>query len=210
VRSGDFGKTWHQPAAALGALWRNGHRPALWPSQIRRLRFFSDQPLNETRLHAALLLAEAAVLERAQRTLVVMLPVAGKPIKLSFFGNPKIGRVGDPEHLDDGPWIASPLDLLATKLKTLHDRVEARDYNDIETLLRAGEALNHGIAAARALFGARLNALDTAKAVGWFEDGDLMRRLSPRTRRYLTCAAAEFQPGDAKVRIRSHSLSQER
>jgi hypothetical protein len=42
----------------------------------------------------------------------------------------------DPEHLDGGPWIASPVDLLATKLETLHDRVEARDYIDIETLLR--------------------------------------------------------------------------
>lgn len=184
---------------------RYGHRKSV------DFDFFSDQPLNETQLHAALPpLADAAVLERASRTLVVLFRVGGKPIKLSFFGSMKIGRIGDPEHFDDGPWIASPLDLLATKLKTLHDRVEARDYIDIETLLRAGEALNHGIAAARALFGAALNPIDTAKAVGWFEDGDLMRKLSPRTRRYLTRAAAEFRPGEAKVRVRSRALSPRR
>jgi hypothetical protein len=108
-------------------------------------------------------LADATVLERAPRTLVVLLRVAAKPIKLSFFGSMKIGGVSDPEHLDGGPWIASPLDLLATKLTTLHDRVEVRDYVDIEVLLRAGIPLDRGIAAAHALFGTALNPLDTAK-----------------------------------------------
>ena len=129
--------------------------------------------------------------------------IAGKPVKLSFFGGLKIGRTGDPEHLDEGPWIASPLDLLATKLKTLHDRVEARDYLDIEVLLRkSGLSLGQGIAAAGALFGATLNPLDTAKAVGWFEDGDLRRKLSTRTRRYLARAGGEFHPGEATARVK--------
>jgi Nucleotidyl transferase AbiEii toxin, Type IV TA system len=184
---------------------RYGHRKSV------DFDFFSDQPLDQKRLHAALpSLAGATVLEQAPRTLVVLLRVAGKPIKLSFFGGMKIGRVGDPEHLDGGPWIASPLDLLATKLKTLHDRIEARDYIDIETLLRGGAMLDRGIAAACALFGAALNSIDTAKAVGWFEEGDLARRLSPRTRSYLKRAAAGFQPDAANVRIKSRSLSLKR
>jgi hypothetical protein len=71
-------------------------------------------------------------------------------------------------------------------------------------------ALDRGIAAARALFGASLNPIDTAKAVGWFEDGDLMRRLSPPTRRYLARVAAASRPGVAAARIRSRSLSLKR
>src|SRR6185437_9457483 len=112
-----------------------------------------------------------------------------------------------PEHLDGGPWIASPLDLLATKLKTLHDRVEARDYIDIETLLRGGLTLDRGIAAARALFGVSLNPIDTAKAVGWFDDGNLMKRLPLPTKRYLARAAAEAPLEIAAARIKSRSLA---
>lgn len=206
---------WEELAPRLPQHWvlyggtavalRYGHRKSV------DFDFFSDQPLNEKRLHAALpSLADATVLEQAPRTLVALLRVAGKPIKLSFFGSMRIGRVGDPEHLDGGPWIASPLDLLATKLKTLHDRVEARDYIDIETLLRGGVTLDRGIAAARALFDDSLNPIDTAKAVGWFEDGDLMRRLSPPTRRYLARVAAASRPGVAAARIKSRSLSPKR
>lgn len=182
---------------------RYGHRKSV------DFDFFSDQPLGEKQLRAALpLLVDAPVLERAPRTLVVSISIGGKPIKLSFFGGMKIGRVGQPEHLDDGPWIAAPLDLLATKLKALHDRVEARDYIDIEALLLKGDvSLDHGIAAAHALFGSALNPIDTAKAVGWFEDGDLMHRLPARTRRYLMRTAAEFRWPSTKVRIKSRALS---
>ena len=131
---------WEELAPDLPSHWvlyggtavalRYGHRKSV------DFDFFSDRPLDEKRLHAALpSLTAATVLEQAPRTLVVLLRLAGKPIKLSFFGSMKIGRVGNPEHLGGGPWIASPLDLLATKLKTLHDRVEARDFIDIETLL---------------------------------------------------------------------------
>jgi hypothetical protein len=207
---------WEELAPRLPQHWvlyggtavalRYGHRKSV------DFDFFSDQPLNEKQLRATLpSLAGTTVLEQAPRTLVVSMRIGKKPVKLSFFGSLKIGRVGDPEHLDEGPWIASPVDLLATKLKTLHDRVEARDYLDIEVLLRkSGLSLGQGIVAARALFGATLNPLDTAKAVGWFEDGDLMRRLSARTRRYLARAGSEFHPGDATARIKSRVLSLKR
>jgi hypothetical protein len=203
---------WDELAPGLPQHWvlyggtavalRYGHRKSV------DFDFFSDQPLNEKQLRTALPgLAGATVLEQVPRTLVVSLLIAGKPVKVSFFGSMRIGRVGAPEHLDDGPWIASPLDLLATKLKTLHDRVEARDYIDIEALLRAGISLAHGIAAARTLFGAALNPLDTAKAVRWFEDGDLRQRLPLRTRRYLAQTVSELRPGTTKTRIKSRSLS---
>lgn len=204
---------WEELAPSLPRHWvlyggtavalRYGHRKSV------DFDFFSDKPLREKQLRAALpLLDGATVLERAPRTLVVSLRVGQGPIKLSFFGGLKFGRVSVPERFADGPWIASPLDLLATKLKTLHDRIEARDYQDIEILMRKGDlVLDQGIAAARALYGATLNPLDTAKAVGWFKEGDLMRRLSPATRRFLARAAGEFEPGAAKVRLKSRALA---
>jgi hypothetical protein len=204
---------WEEFAPSLPDHWvlyggtaialRYGHRKSV------DFDFFSAQPLDEGRLRKAVpLLERGTILERAPRSLVVSLSIGRNPIKVSFFAGLKFGRVSDPARFDIGPWIASPLDLLATKLKTLHDRVEARDYRDIEVLLRTGDlTLDRGIAAARTLFGAALSPLDTAKAVGWFEEGDLKRRLSPATRRYLARMAGEFRPGAMKVKLKSRALA---
>lgn len=181
---------------------RFGHRPSV------DFDFFTDRPADEARLRRAIpALARAIVLQKAPDTLVVTIPVGGQDIKLSFFGGLSVGRVGDPDKPHDRPALASPLDLLATKLKTLHDRVEARDYLDIEVLLRSGLSLSQGIAAARALFGPTLNPLDTAKAVGWFKDGGLEQALGESTRDYLTLASATFDPAIEAVPIRSRALA---
>ena len=103
--------------------------------------------------------------------------------------------------------MASLLDLLATKLKTIHDRIEAKDYLDIEVLLKSGLTLSQGIAAARSLFGQTLNPLDTAKAVGWFKDGDLDRKLSSSTRAFLASASAKFDPRVTPLPIKSKTLA---
>jgi len=170
--------------------------------------FFSDQALDRIALHAALPeLDVATVLQAGADTLVVTAGAAVASVKLSFFGGLRFGRVGEPQRAENGVAVAAPLDLLATKLKTLHDRVEARDYVDIEALLRSGLKLDDGLAAAMALFGPALNPLDTAKAVGWFKDGGLESALSEPSRRYLAAAAAAFNPAVAPMPIRSHSLA---
>lgn len=204
---------WEEMAPSLPDHWvlyggtavalRYGHRKSI------DFDFFSDRPLDQSQLRKALPhLDDAVTLERAPRTLVVSMSVGRNPIKLSFFGGLKFGRASDPERFGGSPWIASALDLLATKLKALHDRIEARDYRDVEILLRKGDlTLGQGIAAARVLFGAALNPLDTAKAVGWFEEGDLRRHLSPATRRYLARAAGEFRPGAVTMKRKSRALA---
>ena len=65
-------------------------------------------------------------------------------VRLAFLGELRIGRVGAPARPENGIAVASPLDLLATKLKALHDRIEAKDYLDIEALLRSGLDLTAG------------------------------------------------------------------
>lgn len=53
-----------------------------------------------------------------------------------------IGRINDPLLTDDGTLLVAPReDLLATKLKVLLQRIEAKDYLDIAALLEAGVSL---------------------------------------------------------------------
>jgi Nucleotidyl transferase AbiEii toxin, Type IV TA system len=171
---------------------RYGHRQSL------DFDFFSSHPVSEDEIYRAMPpVSAAAVLQRSPDTLVVALPLASGEVKLSFFGGIEFGRVGDPDELPDRPAIAAPIDLLATKLKVIYQRVEAKDYLDIEVLLRSGLSLNKGIAAARALYGERINPLETAKAVAWFKDGGLEAALSATTRRFLEAASATLDPAEA-------------
>jgi hypothetical protein len=165
---------------------RHGHRESL------DFDFFSSLPLDEDALRNALpSLKDAKLLQRDPQTFIVAVPVSDGEVKLSFFGGIAFGRVGEPERpAPDKPLLASPIDLLATKLKVIQQRVEAKDYLDIEVLLRGGPSLSQGIAAARALYGEAVNPLMTAKAVAWFKDGDLETTLSDATRRFLEKASA--------------------
>ena len=59
-------------------------------------------------------------------------------MKLSFFGSLGIKRAQDPDIADEnGIQIASLLDLLASKLKTVQSRAEAKVYRDIVALFDA-------------------------------------------------------------------------
>jgi hypothetical protein len=182
---------------------RFGHRRSI------DFDFFTDRPLNEAELGSLMpALSEATVLLKAANTLVVSLSAREGPVKVSFFGALQFGRVGTPQKPRNRPAVASPIDLLATKLKTLHDRVEAKDYLDIEVLLRQGGlSLDEGIAAAQALFGRSLNPLDTAKALGWFKDGNLEQVLPETTRSFLTQASSGFDPAVRSLSIKSTALA---
>ena len=84
------------------------------------------------------------------------------------------GRVGTPDTTNDGVLqVASLIDLMATKLKVILQRAEAKDYRDIAAMLGAGVSLAHGIAAARQLFGPSFQPSECLKALVYFKDGDL-------------------------------------
>jgi Nucleotidyl transferase AbiEii toxin, Type IV TA system len=94
------------------------------------------------------------------------------PVKLSFYGGLRLDRINDPRRTKDGSLLVASLeDLLATKLKAILDRAEAKDYRDISAMLSAGISLE------RALGGFAVNyRRDPAlplKALGFFKDGDL-------------------------------------
>jgi len=58
-----------------------------------------------------------------------------------------MNRVQDPDRApDNGLQIASLLDLTATKLKTIQQRAEAKDYRDIAAAMEGGISLAEALA----------------------------------------------------------------
>jgi hypothetical protein len=79
--------------------------------------------------------------------------------------------------------VASPPDLLATKLKLLPQRAERKDLLDVATLLNSGLALSDGLAAAQALYGSGFPVRECLKALVYFADGDLAQLGNSEKRR---------------------------
>lgn len=185
------------PAAELGFVLYGGTAIALRLGHRTSVDFdfFSSRPLDPRVLATALPFTQTATaLQATPDTLTFLAAVpdaALGEVKVSFFGMPGFGRVGQPEWTDDGVLqVASSTDLLATKLKTILQRAEAKDYRDIAALLRAGTDLPAGLGAARALFGPNFQPGEALKALVYFADGDLPA-LDAEDRNLLTRASSQ-------------------
>lgn len=168
------------PAAELGFVLYGGTAIALRLGHRTSVDFdfFSSRALDARALAAALPFTQAATtLQATPDTLTFLASIPGiepNEVKVSFIAMPGFGRIGQPERTDDGVLqVASPVDLLATKLKTILQRAEAKDYRDIAALLGAGGDLAMGLGAARTLFGPNFQPGEALKALVYFADGDL-------------------------------------
>jgi len=66
------------------------------------------------------------------------------------------------------------LDLAGTKASVIQVRAEAKDYLDLDALMRLGKMdLATALAAAHALYGLTFNLEVTLKALSYFDDGNL-------------------------------------
>lgn len=148
---------------------RLGHRASV------DFDFFADRPLDRRALRSAFpMLSRAAVLQDTSDTVSVLAGAGKHRVKISFFAALNIGRVGQPDWTEDGVLqVASLKDLLATKLKVLLQRIEAKDYLDVAALLDAGADLPAGLASARTLYGETFQPAECLKALAYFEGGDL-------------------------------------
>jgi hypothetical protein len=135
--------------------------------------FFSAEPLDKVKLRNVLSSPSGpAILQDEVDTLAISIAMPSGPVRLSFFGRMGLGRVNDPLQTADGTLlVASPDDLIATKLKAILDRAEARDYRDIAAMLRHGVSLEVGLAAFKAMFEGE--PMTVLRALCFFEDGDL-------------------------------------
>ena len=130
----------------------------------------------------------AKALQSGPETLTLNVPdaeMSDRYVKVSFFGAIDFGRYAAPDMTEDGVLqVASLDDLMATKLKVLMQRVEAKDYQDIAAMLNAGSDLSLGLAVAKEMFGNTFQPSESLKAMTWFEGGDL-QRLTDDEKRYI-------------------------
>ncbi len=150
---------------------RLGHRESV------DFDFFSDRHLDRERIAMAFpFMKQSTTLQDQDNTWVVLTSAdaEGNSVKISFFGALTFGRVGEPQCTDDGVLqIASFDDLMATKLKVVLQRAEAKDYRDIAAMIHAGVSLSRGLASARQLYGPNFQPSESLKALVYFQDGDL-------------------------------------
>lgn len=103
-------------------------------------------------------------------------------VKLSFFGNLDLPIIQDPDIASNGVLVASTKDLLATKLKVINQRIEAKDYLDVAEILKRSDhpvwTLEEGLANMKAMFPEAAPS-ETLKALCWFHGGDLDTLESP-------------------------------
>lgn len=134
--------------------------------------FFAFQPFDVENLRrSAPWIQHAEVLQAEPNTLTVLHRGNEGPVKVSFFGGLTFGRIREPETTSDGMIrVASLDDLFATKLNTLYQRAEAKDYLDVYALLRSGLTLNDGLRGAKQVYGPEFNTLLPLQALCYFEE----------------------------------------
>ncbi len=136
--------------------------------------FFANRRFEPGAIEREIPWLQDAVRQQSAPNTLVALADRGGPIKVSFFGGLSLRRVHDPELAKGtGVLVASMLDLVATKLKSVQDRAEAKDYLDIASAIASGIDLAEATAAARAIYGKTFNPVLSLKALCYFGDGDL-------------------------------------
>ena len=171
--------------------------------------FFTDQTFQPEDLLAKFHFLRAAEFLQTQRdTLTILTAGDGNDshrVKLSFFGGFEFGRLNDPGRTADGVLeVASLQDLLAHKLKVLLQRVEIKDYLDIDAILQNGLDLAEGCAGAQALFTA-FAPQECLKALTYFNDPVLETLSVPLRQRLIKAVAGVKSIPDVKVRSKTLS-----
>lgn len=128
-------------------------------------------------------------------------------MKVSFFGGLALDRINDPIRTKDRVLLVASLeDLLATKLKAILDRAEAKDYRDISAMLSAGVSLEKALGAFAVNY--RRDPALPLKAIGFFKDGDL--RLFPKQTRICSARHETGFPVFRKCRCWKDCFGQQR
>jgi hypothetical protein len=169
---------------------RLGHRTSI------DFDFFSNAPFDPESLVRALpYLKDAEPLQVAPDTLTYRVDRGGA-VLVSFFGGLGLGQVSPPDEAEGTALrVASLLDLAGTKMAVVQKRAEAKDYLDIDALLRHDIDLPAALAAGRVLYGRAFNPLITLKALSFFDD---VPALSAEARERLSAAAAAVDAAKLK------------
>ena len=146
-----------------------GHRASL------DFDFFASLEFDPDALYAGIAyLAGSQVVQKAANTLTCLVDRGG-PVRVSFFGTPKLRFSNEPlQASDNGIAVASLVDLAGMKAAVIQKRAEAKDYLDLDAILRLGHIdLPTALAAAGTIYGRSFNPELTLKALCFYGDGDL-------------------------------------
>lgn len=167
---------------------RIGHRSSV------DFDFFSNQSFDPDELDRTIpYLKGAERVQVAPNTLKCRVERNG-PVLVSFFGGLGLGQVA-PRDQARGRTLhfASLLDLAGTKVAVVQKRAEARDYLDIDALIRNGVDLPTALAAGRVVYGRSFNPMITLKALSFFED---LPTLAADVRQRLSAAVEAVDPAE--------------
>lgn len=154
--------------------------------------FFSNKSFAPDILRNAIAYLRGAELSQFETNTLTAIVDRDGPVKVSFFGELKLNRVREPEVAQDNCiQVASLLDVAATKLATIQQRAQARDYEDLAAIFGSGVSLAEALAAAVAVYGKEFNGALSLKALTYFADGDLPS-LSPAMQKKLRGLASEI------------------
>ena len=111
---------------------------------------------------------------------------------VSFLGNLGLGEVAQREIAEGSKvFVASLLDIAGAKALAVQQRSQARDYIDIDALIRHGIDLPRLLAAGIIVHGRSFNPLITLKALGYFDD---VPSVPEHVRKRLRVAVAAVDP----------------
>src|ERR1017187_7623317 len=144
---------------------RLGHRASVYFDFFSTGSFGPDQLARKVPY-----LGNAERVQAAPNTLTCRVDRGG-PVLVSFFGGLGLGQVAAAEQASDTLLqVASLLDIAGTKAAVLQKRAEAKDYLDMDALLRHGIDLPTLLAAGLVVYGRKFNPLITLKALSYFDD----------------------------------------
>jgi len=161
------------PAPGLSFVLYGGTAVALYLGHRISLDFdfFRSTPLDKRQIETSFaFMRNVETVQEDENTLAVIAPMPSGPVNVAFFGNLTIGRINEPLQTKNllVAWLE---DLLATKLKAILDRAEAKDYRDISAMLSAGVSLEKALGAFAKMYGKDPGL--ALRAIGFFKDGDL-------------------------------------
>jgi hypothetical protein len=148
---------------------RIGHRKSV------DFDFFSSQPFDVERLELSVPYLRGAKRKMTDTNTLISTVDRGGEVKVCFFGGRPIQQVGLREQPNGaGFWVASLIDIAATKATAIQHRAADRDYVDFDALIQHGISLPSILAAAKTVWGKTFNPLLTLKALSYYGDNPLL------------------------------------
>lgn len=148
---------------------RLGHRESI------DFDFFGSHEFDPDEMYESLpFLQGSEVLQKSANTLTCVVDRQG-PVQVSFFGVPKLKLIRSPSvAVKNGIKVASLIDLTGMKAAVVQKRAEAKDYLDVDILIRQQEVdLPIALSAAKLIYGDSFHPQNTLKALSYFGDGNL-------------------------------------